>query len=423
MNRNKKILIIARDFLPYYPSLGGVIRVLKMAEFFQGNGFEVYILSAKGICIDYFGYEKIVCQFNVVYLEDPLQRQLNQYAIAKRTKLSGKSSWKFNAGKWIKKIIDEFSIPDMGIFFVNRYVQEAAKIITEKNIENVIVSSPPHSTQIVGYKLKKVFREKINLIIDYRDSWNTTSIFQKKNGLAQKVNLIKERNILNAADHIVYTSQPMVEKISKYIVDISKKSTLIMNGFDFTKNSQSNPSLLKQNSLTIGYFGSISDHPKSYRNPKDFFHAIANSGKDIQIHLIGYVAISDELRSLKNLELHIGGSITHEAALLRMREFDLLLVLHSDPRSCTEVLTGKLFEYMLSQRPILVVGPKDMEAARFVRENHLGYFIDITSDDMVVELQRIHKLWEEKNLLQYSLDDVMGFSRQKQNTKFLDIIR
>lgn len=423
MHKNKKVLIIARDFPPYYPSLGGVMRVLKMAEFFQDNGIEVYILSAKGVFIDYFGYEKLVNQLNVTYLDDPLQRYYNQCSLANRTPSKEENVRKANAGKWLKKIINEFSIPDKGIFFVNRYVREAEKLIKEKRIENIIVSSPPHSTQIIGYKLKKTFKEKINLIVDYRDSWNATSLFQKNNSLAQALNILRERKALNTADHIVYISQPMVEKINMGIVDISKKSTLIMNGFDLAKKLIA-PSLdLKHKSLSIGYFGSISDHPNSFRNPKAFFNAISNFGKDIAVHLIGEVTISAELRNVNNLKLQIDQSITHEEALSRMSEFDLLLVLHSDPKSSTEVLTGKLFEYMLAQRPILVVGPKDMEAGRFVKENHLGYHIDIINDDIAAELQKIHKLWEENKLLQYSIDNVAEFSRQNQYSKFLDIIR
>lgn len=424
MHENKKILIISRNFLPYCSSLGGVMRVLKMAEFFQNNGLEVYILSAKGVFIDYFGYEKLTKQLNVIYVEDLLQKYENQRSINSRPLAKEKNVRKLDAGKLIKSFINEFSIPDKGIFFVNRYVIEATKLITEKKIENIIVSSPQHSTQIIGYKLKNIFKEKINLIVDYRDSWNTTSLFQKKNRLAQKINLLKERNVLKAADHIVCVSQPMLEKINQDVANISTKSTLVMNGFDLTKiyNCTAHCSL-KHKSLSIGYFGSISDQPNSYRNPKVFFNEIANSDKEISIHLIGSVSISAELQSLKNLNLQIEQSISHEEALSRMTEFDLLLVLHSDPKSSSEVLTGKLFEYILAQRPILVVGPKDMEAGRFVRENNLGYFIDITSNDISIELQRIHKLWEENALLQYSINDFIGFSRQKQYAKFFDIIR
>ena len=57
---SKKILIIVRDFIPYYHSLGGVMRVLKLAEFLTEKDVSVYILSAKGVEIDYFGYRKIV---------------------------------------------------------------------------------------------------------------------------------------------------------------------------------------------------------------------------------------------------------------------------------------------------------------------------------------------------------------------------
>jgi hypothetical protein len=102
---------------------------------------------------------------------------------------------------------------------------------------------------------------------------------------------------------------------------------------------------------------------------------------------------------------------------------ELLLVIHSESMGGEEVLTGKIFDYFLAQRPVLVVGPKNMEAARLVRENQLGYCLDIfNEDEMVKGLQEIHRDWQQGQLVSYSLDDVVKFSRQQQYAKLLEIL-
>ena len=131
--RTRKVLIIARDFLPYYPSLGGVIRVLKMAQFLQEQGCDVYVLCAKGEEISYFGYEDIVNKLKVVYVDDKLQRYYNKQAIV-NTGNNGEIKTSSSILHGLKNLINNFCIPDKGIFFVNCYVKEASKLIVENNI-------------------------------------------------------------------------------------------------------------------------------------------------------------------------------------------------------------------------------------------------------------------------------------------------
>lgn len=71
--RKRKVLIIARDFIPFSSTLGGILRVLKMAEFFNSQGFDVFILSAEGEKISPFGYQKAVKNLNIYYRPEPLK--------------------------------------------------------------------------------------------------------------------------------------------------------------------------------------------------------------------------------------------------------------------------------------------------------------------------------------------------------------
>lgn len=418
--RTRKVLIIARDFLPYYPSLGGVIRVVKMAQFLQEQGYDVYVLCARGEEIGYFGYEDIVNKLKVVYVDDKLQRYYNKQAIV-NTGNNEEIKTSSSILQGLKNLVNDFCIPDKGIFFVNRYVNEASRLIVENNINTVIVSSPPHSTQIIGLNLKRKFGNKIKLIVDYRDSWNTTAIFQKRHWLAKRISLRKERKVLSNADNFTYISRPMLEKINSTFMDISNKSLLVMNGFDLSMETDT--TIPANRVLTIGYFGGISDHPYSFRNPTRFLNSVCKLGYNIKLVFYGSTMLNLKWKECLKDNLEINETIAHTEALDLMKNMDLLLVVHSESMGGEEVLTGKIFDYFLAQRPVLVVGPKNMEAARLVKENQLGYCLDIfDEDEMVNGLQEIYRDWQQGQLISYSMNDVAKFSRQQQFAKLLEII-
>ena len=98
-------------------------------------------------------------------------------------------------------------------------------------------------------------------------------------------------------------------------------------------------------------------------------------------------------------------------------------MLHSAREGADEVVTGKIFDYMLARRPILVAGPKGMEAAKIIDEHNLGYTIDINDPAIMrSKLEVIHNAWQTDSLISYTVDDISQFSRQIQYQKLLTIL-
>ena len=102
---------------------------------------------------------------------------------------------------------------------------------------------------------------------------------------------------------------------------------------------------------------------------------------------------------------------------------DVLMLLHSDPRGSDEVIPGKLFEYILAEKPIVSIGPKNMEASKIVSQNNLGYVIDLDDEeDLSDKLTRIYQDWKQGTLISYKAKDHAQFSRPYQYSKFLEIL-
>lgn len=76
-----------------------------------------------------------------------------------------------------------FIIPDARVGWNKFAFNKAKEIIIKNNINYLITTGPPHSSHLVGLKIKKKF--DINWIVDFRDPWS--EIFYTKNQFKFKI--------------------------------------------------------------------------------------------------------------------------------------------------------------------------------------------------------------------------------------------
>jgi glycosyltransferase involved in cell wall biosynthesis len=118
-------------------------------------------------------------------------------------------------------------------------------------------------------------------------------------------------------------------------------------------------------------------------------------GSRVELRVVGKVFLSNE--SL-DLPLHVSqeGYVSHHDALLEMRRATALL-LYVAPTSLAP--SGKLYEYLTSERPILCVTRPDGLAHRLVRDWDAGVCAD-PSDGAAIEraILELYRRWEEGRL-------------------------
>ena len=420
--KNNKILIICRDFIPYYPTFGGVIRVLTLAEFLLNHGREVYVLTSTGKDFGTFGYDYLLNKIHVDYVEDKWKENFQQ-RIKKATQgnLDNKKKTLVNRFKdKLKDFILDFIIPDTGIFVTKSYYKKAKKIIQTHDIKNIMVSSPPHSMQLPGSKLKKYFGDDLNLIIDYRDSWNTTSIFSKKYFVNQFISRRKEKKALARCDYFIYISQPIKDKAEKtFKLNLEAKSSLVMNGFHKEIQTKERED---HDKIHLGYFGVLSTKKDSIRDASKLFELFKDPEINSRIELMVYGQLDNDNDEIYEYPgLHFYRSVSHSEALRKMGQMDFLLIVHSDPDNSDEVITGKLFEYIAVKKPVVCLSPKNMEARRIIENNGIGMGIDIEKPDEIRD--KLLKLPEYKGYDFYKNVDISRFKREEQYKKILSLLK
>ncbi|MBT7572972.1 MAG: glycosyl transferase family 1, partial [Flavobacteriaceae bacterium] len=248
---DKKILIITY----YWPPSGGsgVQRWLNFSNYLVGMGYDITVLSPESA--DY-----PISDSSLINKVNPLIKILKVpvFEPAKYFKSKAKNSDNIeNKGitNYLKLFIrSNFFFPDSRMFWINEVVKRASSFITKNNINCVITTSPPFSTNIIGYKLK--LKNNIKWISDYRDPWSDFFQFKKMPMFSsvKKKHLNWEKKCLKLADSIIVTSPSLKTAYSK----INPSTHLITNGFDAVKD------VVSSKDFEIIYSGVM----KSSQNPK-----------------------------------------------------------------------------------------------------------------------------------------------------------
>ena len=414
---SKKVLIITY----YWPPAGGpgVQRWLKFVKYLPAFNVQpiVYIPENPTYPITDFGLIKDVSK-DVIILKNKIVEpyQIASFFSKNKTKKISfgiipnqkKQSLLVRFLLWIRGNI---FIPDARFLWINPSVRYLKKYIQENQIETIITSGPPHSLHLIGLKLQKQL--PIKWIADFRDPWTTIGYHKelKLSKFAQKKHKKLEHLVLNCANEIIVTSKTTKVEFQQIT---QKPITVITNGFD-TELLEKQPLDFKFSLAHIGSF-------LSERNPKILWESLTelcieveNFKTDLQIKLIG--AVSDTvLKTISeyNLSKYVTnlGYVSHEDAITHQRKSQVLLLIEIDSPETKSIIPGKLFEYMVSERPILALGPKNSDFAEIINQTRTGTFFEYSQKQLLKsKILEYYNLYKAKNL-QISPVDLDKYSRK-----------
>ncbi|MFT7251945.1 MAG: glycosyltransferase involved in cell wall biosynthesis, partial [Flavobacterium sp.] len=303
-------------------------------------------------------------------------------------------------------------IPDARIFWVKPSVKFLQKYIQENNIETIITTGPPHSVHLIGLGLKK--QNNIKWIADFRDPWTTIGYHKalKLSEKAAKKHKNLEKEVMNSCDQLIVTS-PTTKTEFEQIT--SKPIEVITNGYDIE-----NVSIKAMDSkFTLAHIGSF----LSERNPRILWKSLSELIKenkafanDFQLKLIGAVS-KEVLETIKEFRLekyvnHLG-YVSHNEALQEQRRSQVLLLIEIDSEATNCIIPGKLFEYMVSERPILAIGPDKADFKNIIKETNTGTFFMYDEKEALKSQIEIYYKQFKQNTLQVNAIGLQKYSRKK----------
>jgi glycosyltransferase involved in cell wall biosynthesis len=402
----KKVLILTY----YWPPSGGagVQRWLKFAKYMHEFGWEPIVYTAENgeIPVLDASLEKDIPP-NTVVLKTPIWEP---YSIYKRF-IGRKKGDKINASFlnenkktgltekisiWIR---GNFFIPDARKFWIKPSTKFLLDYIKTHNITHVVSSGPPHSMHLIALNLKKK-QPHLKWMADFRDPWTNIDFYEKLmlTKWADKKHHQQELSVLIHADSILSIGASMnKEFMEMYKLGGGKsaqKFHVITNGFDTDDTSRD--TIVKDKKFSIAHVGTLVKD----RNPDVLWkvlNKLLNEHSDfkqqLEIKLVGKVDIfvKEQIEAF-GLSQYVKkiDYLPHNEVIKEQQTSKVLLLLVNNTKNAKGILTGKFFEYMASEVPILAIGPLEGDLADILAKTNSGVISNFSDEQGL-----------EKNILNY----------------------
>ena len=288
-------------------------------------------------------------------------------------------------------------VPDENVTWNATAIPKAISIARSEGIDVVLTTSPPGSVHLVGAAVQKATGAK--WVADLRDSL-LAHPHRRSDSLAARVKEQAMRGVASLVAHRADAIVAAADAIAEETRSLNPRGPVltIENGCDFDDFAglEYQRSDVFRLTHTGSFFGK--------RDPRPFLRALADSGlEDVNVRFVGdfrpgdrefmtelgladRVALIDHVPRRRSLELQ------------RESEALLLLIPEADGRG-RGVLSGKVFEYIAAERPILAIVPPDGAAARLVHDTGVGVVVAPEDVDGIREaLVDLHTRWRDGGL-------------------------
>jgi glycosyltransferase involved in cell wall biosynthesis len=390
----KKALIITY----YWPPSGGsgVQRWLKFAKYLREFGWEpiIYTPSNPEYPSEDNSFLKDIPK-NTLVIKRPIKEPYKFYKILTGKKQKNKIQVGFinesKTNSFFEKIArwsrGNLFIPDARKFWIKPSIKFLSKWLKENHVDIVVSTGPPHSMHLIALGLKK--KSKIKWVADFRDPWTDIYYFKdlSLSEIAHKRHKKLEKACLDNADHIITVGKTMKNIFAKLT---NTPINVITNGFDHSDYENVKPQ--KADKFTIMYTGSFLPD----QNKPELWELLGNMVKNNELfkeHLellfignIDFTILNDIEKNNLMPYLNYINTVPHSEIPQLQQKAALMLLSINRIENASYILTGKVFEYLASGKPILAICPDDSDVAEIIRETNSGWVVPFNQKMMLANV-------------------------------------
>jgi glycosyltransferase involved in cell wall biosynthesis len=372
-----RVLIVSFYFPP--AGGGGVQRVLKLCRHLPELGVEVDVLAPddpKWSAVDP-GLAAAIPPTTTVHRARYRGPSQAQTPAARLAAAHGMRALGVRAALLGRRVL----LPDPEIAWFADALRAGARAVREREIDVVLSTSPPNSMHVIGAAIAR--RTGVPYVADFRDSWlaNPHRRYERRSVRAKRA--VEER-IARAALRRVTAVSAVTPSIAEEAGALAPPGTpvrVVANGCDFDEFD--GLAYVRGEHMRIVHAGSFFGQ----RTPRPFLRALATLLRErpelrggMQAAFLGELRPPDREWALGlglGDALALEGFRPHAEALAAMRAADalLLLVPRAGGRGLS-VVSGKVYEYLAAERPILALVPPEGDAAALLRETGSAWIAD-----------------------------------------------
>ena len=341
----------------FFPPIGmaGSARAYGLFRYLPDYGYRPYVVTVKDIV--YPAYDTTLLG------EDDEQWIVRTGSLdpSRLLRLSGKRSASIRGhgshlSRWITPDYKRLSVPFA--------LRAARRVVTEKNVVLALTTSPTPSAHLIGAKLSQ--DSDIRWVADYRDMWVTRPIEGAYLRESQKAHCRKLLNeTCDRADEVVAVNDSIAEYVGA--------GTVIPNGVDPQTADYWGVSTSSDTVLRIGYLGTTDSAETITRLAIALSEALKLRGLNADAACVRFVGAVDtamlqECFGLVGLEeaLECAGYLPRQDAIKALADVDALLV--TIPHDLPFVTPSKVFDCLVSGKPLIALAPDRSELAKIVHD-------------------------------------------------------
>lgn len=412
----------------YWPPSGGsgVQRWLKFVKYLRDFDIEPIVFTA-----DNPNYPILDASLgdeipkNIEILKIPIREPNSFLSIFKKNKTKESAGF-LNPnpsffGKILQYIRANYFIPDARKFWIKPSVNYLEKYLSENKIDAIITTGPPHSLHLIGLQLK----QKLNVkwIADFRDPWTDIDYFHLL-PLTQKAKMKHhklEQNVLKNADAVLVVGETMKDNYANF----SKNIHVISNGFD---DALSATKTELDSKFSITHVGLMNDD----RNPIVLWKVLqeickenADFKDDLIFRIIGKTSnsVDENLAQFPKSNFQKIEYLSHVEVREQQQKSQILLLAINNVPSANGIVTGKIFEYLQAQRPILAIGPKNGDAAKIIKNTNAGFTVGFDDEsELKSVILEFYSKFKSGNLMVNSIG-INQYHRKHLTKKLSEVIK
>lgn len=425
MNPKRTVLVVTYGFPP--AGGAGIKRLLKFLRFLPENGWQPVILTVQKANLDVADpslLKELDPKLDVY--RTPTLENLFVGGVSTRVRKAGVARGQSgtSSGRSIRTLLLRlykwaggfFKIPDSEILWVPSAFVVGLWIAITRRPHAIFASGPSFTDLVLAAMLRRM--TGIRLVVDFRDAWISDPMHQIARRYLRKAHARLEAFVIHTANAVISTNPYVTSDFkARYPKEPQDKWATIFNGFDAADYShmRSYHRHLYEGKFAIVFTGRLYGE----RSPFYFLLALRSAFKeepDMRSNTsVVFVGLCERFLDGRTVEeyaeqLHLRDVVELKGHISRMRSLEyqveasvllLLIGIVNQRKAYTYGISGKVFDYLASERPILALAEVGASRA-FLVENQLATVFSHGDKEGIKQyLLSAYRAWRRGETLPY----------------------
>lgn len=321
-------------------------------------------------------------------------------------------------------IYNKVMVPDAKLFWLPFAVKTGQSIFSRHKIDVVLSTSPRATAHLIAYMISK--RHNVPMISDFRDPWTQGKLETMRPFPFKNIDALLERMIIRHSSKVISVTQEINKDfVRRYGPHNKNKFIVVTNGFDQEEFQAVAPQ--QYNHYTILYAGKNYHGQANIPSFLDKLNIIRQKHDlDIRFHYIGsdHQAIAAHAGANGPDFVNVTPFLPHHEVISFINGASALYLYQHGER--IPPLTGKLFEYIGAQRPIIAMTKKNSEMAQIITKTKSGLTFEFSEDARLEEfLKREYATYRDGHSSKHLDNDdlIVEYDRKHLAGRIASIIR